>query len=194
MCTNKSVRISRADDIRPHRDIKINENSQIGPFLAGKQGISRQKAPESELFQNGAIHLSTDRIHTVKPLEVDIPKGRLTVVTGVSGSGKTTLILESLIPALSAHIRGEKLPAHVKSVSAEGIDQVTLRLSVSTCAPPLRHTPMCTMSCVKFSPARRTQKKANTKPATSPTTPASCAAPPATVPAVSAWTCSFCPM
>ena len=107
-------------------DIKINENSQIGPFLAGKQGISRQKAPESELFQNGAIHLSTDRIHTVKPLEVDIPKGRLTVVTGVSGSGKTTLILESLIPALSAHICGEKLPAHVKSVSAEGIDQVKL--------------------------------------------------------------------
>lgn len=107
-------------------DIKINENSQIGPFLAGKQGISRQKAPESELFQNGAIHLSTDRIHTVKPLEVDIPKGRLTVVTGVSGSGKTTLILESLIPALSAHIRGEKLPAHVKSVSAEDIDQVKL--------------------------------------------------------------------
>ena len=107
-------------------DIQINENSQIGPFLAGKQGISRQKAPESELFQNGAIHLSTDRIHTVKPLEVDIPKGRLTVVTGVSGSGKTTLILESLIPALSAHIRGEKLPAHVKSVSAEGIDQVKL--------------------------------------------------------------------
>lgn len=79
-------------------DIKVNENSQIGPFLAGKQGISRQKAPESELFQNGAIHLSTDRIHTVKPLKVDIPKGRLTVVTGVSGSGKTTLILESLIP------------------------------------------------------------------------------------------------
>ena len=107
-------------------DIKINENSQIGPFLAGKQGISRQKAPESELFQNGAIHLSTDRIHTVKPLEADIPKGRLTVVTGVSGSGKTTLILESLIPALSAHIRGEKLPAHVKSVSAEGIDQAKL--------------------------------------------------------------------
>ena len=107
-------------------DIKINENSQIGPFLAGKQGISRQKALESELFQNGAIHLSTDRIHTVKPLEVDIPKGRLTVVTGVSGSGKTTLILESLIPALSAHIRGEKLPAHVKSISTEGIDQVKL--------------------------------------------------------------------
>ena len=107
-------------------DIKMNENSQIGPFLAGKQGISRQKAPESELFQNGAIHLSTDRIHTVKPLEVDIPKGRLTVVTGVSGSGKTTLILESLIPALSAHIHSEKLPAHVKSVSAEGIDQVKL--------------------------------------------------------------------
>ena len=86
-------------------DIKINENSQIGPFLAGKQGISRQKAAESELFQNGAIHLSTDRIHTVKPLEVDIPKGRLTVVTGVSGSGKTTLL--NILAALDRPTEGE---------------------------------------------------------------------------------------
>ena len=107
-------------------DIKINENSQIGPFLAGKQGISRQKAPESELFQNGAIHLSTDRIHTVKPLEVDIPKGRLTVVTGVSGSGKTTLVLESLVPALEAATGGKKLPKHIVSVEADGIEQVKL--------------------------------------------------------------------
>lgn len=65
-------------------------------------------------------------IHTVKPLEVNIPKGKLTVVTGVSGSGKTTMILESLVPGLEALIGGQKLPEHVLSLSAEGIEHVKL--------------------------------------------------------------------
>lgn len=101
--------------------------SQIGPFLSGRSGIRRsQKCSETELFDQGLIHLSTDAIHTVKPLEVDIPKGKLSVVTGVSGSGKTTLILESLVPALSANIQGRKLPEHVKKIRAEGISHVKL--------------------------------------------------------------------
>ena len=70
--------------------------------------------------------MSTGAIHTVHPLEVDIPKGRLTVVTGVSGSGKTTLILESLIPALEAACQGKKLPEHVRLIEAEGIERVKL--------------------------------------------------------------------
>ncbi len=78
------------------------------------------------MFINGSIHLSTDEIHTVKPLEVDIPKGRLTVVTGVSGSGKTTMILESLVPAIQTKIKNEKLPEHIKEIVAEGIDHVKL--------------------------------------------------------------------
>lgn len=78
------------------------------------------------MFDLGVIHLSTNAIHTVKPLEVDIPKGRLTVVTGVSGSGKTTMVLESLIPGLEAALNGETLPEHVKNVSAEGISHVKL--------------------------------------------------------------------
>ena len=81
---------------------------------------------EKELFDQGTLHLVTDRIHTVQPLDVQIPQGRLTVVTGVSGSGKTTMVLESLIPALTAHIQGAPLPAHVKSIQAEGIRQVKL--------------------------------------------------------------------
>ena len=79
-----------------------------------------------QLFAEGAIRLSTNAIHTVKPLEVAIPKGRLTVITGVSGSGKTTLILESLIPALEAKIGGKKPPEHVRAIEAEGIGQVKL--------------------------------------------------------------------
>ena len=78
------------------------------------------------MFAGGKIHLSTSAIHTVKPLEVDIPKGKLTVVTGVSGSGKTTLILESLIPGLEASIHRNPLPDHVRAVSADGITQVKL--------------------------------------------------------------------
>ena len=108
-------------------EIMKNKASMIGPFLSGQAKRQvRERAEEQELFSLGTIHLSTDRIHTVKPLEVDIPKGRLTVVTGVSGSGKTTMVLESLIPGLESMINGAKLPEHVKQVSAEGIFHVKL--------------------------------------------------------------------
>ena len=107
--------------------IEADPASQIGPFLSGKaETLLRRCAERDELFTNGVIHLSTDRIHTVKPLEVDIPKGRLTVVTGVSGSGKTTMVLESLIPALEAQISGAALPAHIRAIDAEGIAHVKL--------------------------------------------------------------------
>ncbi len=106
--------------------IAQNAASRIGPFLSGKTGALRPQTPSEELFAPGTIHLSTGSLHTVKPLDVDIPKGRLTVVTGVSGSGKTTLILESLVPALEALTAGKALPGHVKSVTAEGIEHVKL--------------------------------------------------------------------
>ena len=107
-------------------EIEANPDSQIGTFLKEMHPIYRKKASEQEMFSLGTIHLSTDAIHTVKPLKADIPKGRLTVVTGVSGSGKTTLILESLIPALESMINGTKLPSHVKNITAEDIEQVKL--------------------------------------------------------------------
>lgn len=101
--------------------------SKIGPFLTGQAGVSaRKRAAESEMFAYGRIHISTAAIHTVKPLEVDVPKGRLTVVTGVSGSGKTTLILESLVPGLQAMVSGGKLPDHVLAVQADGIRHAKL--------------------------------------------------------------------
>ena len=107
--------------------IIANPDSMIGPFLAQKADMRvRKQTRAEEMFDFGALHLSTDAIHTVRPLEVDIPKGRLTVVTGVSGSGKTTMVLESLIPGLEAFLQGATLPAHVKQISAEGIAHVKL--------------------------------------------------------------------
>lgn len=108
-------------------DIENNNRSMIGPFLSGKAKVAvRARCEKSAMFEQGSIRLSTKVIHTVKPLEADFPKGRLTVVTGVSGSGKTTLILESLVPGLEAVITGKKPPAHVAAVSAEGIEHVKL--------------------------------------------------------------------
>ena len=108
-------------------EIENNPASQIGAFLAGRAEMKLRSCAEKEkLFTNGTIHLSTSQIHTVKPLEVDIPKGRLTVVTGVSGSGKTTMVLESLVPALAAMIEGRALPQHIRAIDAEGIQHVKL--------------------------------------------------------------------
>ena len=130
-------------------EIKKNPDSVIGPYLSGQKSCESPDTCEGlhsdlhtdlhenmhnvphknlhdDLFADGVIHMRTGQIHTVHPLDVKIPKGRLTVVTGVSGSGKTTMILESLIPALSASIKGKKNPAHVKSLEAPGINQVKL--------------------------------------------------------------------
>lgn len=108
-------------------EIAQNKNSKIGPFLKAESSVIRKQAAEKEMFAEGRIHLETGAIHTVKPLAVDIPKGRLTVVTGVSGSGKTTLILESLVPGLTAAATsGQKLPEHVLNVQADGIRTVKL--------------------------------------------------------------------
>ena len=108
--------------------LAANGRSLIGPFLgpgAQKERL-RPAVAREQMFALGTIRLATAALHTVKPLEVRIPKGRLTVVTGVSGSGKTTLILESLIPALEATTRGAKLPEHVRAVDAQGIGRVKL--------------------------------------------------------------------
>lgn len=108
-------------------DMKKSPGSKIAGFLTGDKVIRiGNHIPAENMFALGTIHLSTSEIHTVKPLEVNIPKGRMTAVTGVSGSGKTTMVLESLIPALEADIKGIALPSHVKHVSANGIQQVKL--------------------------------------------------------------------
>lgn len=108
-------------------EIENNRVSKIGRFLSGTVNMSvRQRADKKTMFDLGKIHMETAEIHTVKPLIVDIPKGRLTVVTGVSGSGKTTMVLESLVPGIEKHNDGAKMPEHVREIDACGIRHVKL--------------------------------------------------------------------
>jgi excinuclease ABC subunit A len=106
-------------------DIEKNPDSVIGPYLSGAEAAGNQAKYKAD-FSDGIIHMETGPIHTVKPLSVDIPKHRLTVITGVSGSGKTTLVLESLVPALEALCYGKRMPEHIRTIKAEGIHQVKL--------------------------------------------------------------------
>lgn len=122
-------------------DIVENKVSRIGAFL--KPGYAKRLRPviqENDLFEHGAISLSTGAIHTVKPLKVNIPKGRLTVVTGVSGSGKTTLILESLVPGIAGSYCKNASPSHVLSVDPAGISQGKTDDAIS-------YWPQCPLHC-----------------------------------------------
>ena len=108
-------------------DVAANPRSRIAPFLADDESVrERGCMPVSHMFDLGHIRMTTSQLHTVKPLDVDIPRGRLVAVTGVSGSGKTTMVLESLIPALKARSAGEKPPEHVRSIDADGIECANL--------------------------------------------------------------------
>ena len=108
-------------------EIIKNKNSVIGPYLNGNEEIKvRDEIKEEDIFKLGKITLKTDSIHTVKPLSIDIPKGRLTTITGVSGSGKTTLILESLYPAIKAKLNNEAMPKHIKELKADWVNKINL--------------------------------------------------------------------
>ncbi|KAA8830391.1 excinuclease ABC subunit UvrA [Bifidobacterium tissieri] len=108
-------------------DVEANPASRIAPFLReGAARRIRECAADGRMFDHGRIHMDTGPLHTVRPLSVDIPQGRLTVVTGVSGSGKTTMVLETLIPALKAMADGMPLPGHVRAIEAEGINRANL--------------------------------------------------------------------
>jgi excinuclease ABC subunit A len=149
---------------QPNAVVKLNDAHLVGNDQDdGTGGMTTQTAGEGlrasqnrvglnkDLPSEGGatdwITMQTDPIHTVHPLRVAIPKGRMTAVTGVSGSGKTTMVLESLVPALEAlqssvgrsvtadgaaandsdsDRSSKRQPAHVRAVDAAGVNRVQL--------------------------------------------------------------------
>ena len=110
-------------------EIRKSKSSQIAPFLTNSENvIMRNKS--GEIFENGAVEIKTRKIHNVKEMNVQIPKGKLTVVSGVSGSGKTTLLLEALYPGVKSHIDGEELPEGVRNIDCSDIKKIELIDSV----------------------------------------------------------------
>lgn len=105
--------------------IKQVKDSLIGPYLDGQAELyARQPSPQEKLFSAGAIEFTvTDRFN-LKNVDVKLPVGRLTAVTGFSGAGKTTLILDSLIPALKAQKAGRPGPDWVKKLVSSKITNV----------------------------------------------------------------------
>ena len=110
-------------------EIVNNPSSQIAPFLTNsKKIITRDKL--DDIFEYGEIEIKTSKIHNVKEMAIKIPKGKLTVVSGVSGSGKTTLLLEALYPAIKSYINGDNLPENIIDLKCENIKKIELIDSV----------------------------------------------------------------
>ena len=105
-------------------DIKNNPNSITGAYLSGRKQI---KIPTKRRKSNGkAITIKGARENNLKNIDVKIPLGVFTCITGVSGSGKSTLINEILYKGLAKELyNASEFPGkHDKILGIENIDKV----------------------------------------------------------------------
>lgn len=85
-----------------YEQILENPQSLTGAYLSG-----REKIPEPKKYRSGSGELLTVRnasIHNLKQLNIEIPIGTFTCLTGVSGSGKSTLMQQVILPAVTRGI------------------------------------------------------------------------------------------
>ncbi|CAJ1177677.1 excinuclease ABC subunit UvrA [Companilactobacillus nantensis] len=102
--------------------IKADHESVIQPYLTGEADIIKHKAVTP--FQKGTISVEIGDRYNIHDLTAKFSKESLNIVSGMSGSGKTTLIFDSLLPAMTDKIEGEKLPKFVKSVETADIKNI----------------------------------------------------------------------
>lgn len=118
-----------------YQDI-MNSDSLTAKYLNGECEIA---VPETRREGNGKfITLKGAKGNNLKNVNLKLPLGQLTLVTGVSGSGKSTLINETLYPALSQHFYNSvKKPLEYKSIT--GLDNIDKVIDIDQ--SPIGRTP-----------------------------------------------------
>ena len=106
-------------------DIKANPDSLTGRFLSGKEFIALPTVRRKPKAKK-SIRIEGARGNNLKDVNVDIPLGLLTCVTGVSGSGKSTLINGTLYPAAAQKINKSRLECapHDQISGLEQVDKI----------------------------------------------------------------------
>jgi len=104
-------------------EIEKNEKSLTGKYLSGKLSID---IPPLRRKPKDFIRIIGAREFNLKELDVSIPLGIFTCITGVSGSGKSTLVLEILYKALLKELYGSKVtPGQYREITGnDRIDRV----------------------------------------------------------------------
>ena len=117
-------------------EVMKNENSITGQYLSGKKCI---EVPKNRRKGNGKkISIKGASEHNLKNIDVDIPLGTLTCITGVSGSGKSTLINDILVKQISKELYNSKeRPGKFKKIN--GIDNIDKIIAISQ--NPIGRTP-----------------------------------------------------
>ena len=104
-------------------DLLACAGNLTGDYLAGRRRVAEPHRPEPPGPDTPTIRVRGARAHNLKGLDLEIPLGRLTVVTGVSGSGKSTLIQDVLYNAL-CQIKGHPEEAPGEYDCIEGADLI----------------------------------------------------------------------
>ena len=108
------------------QDVLDSEESVTADYLAGRRSIP---VPETRREPDGALRIRGARQHNLRDLDIDIPLGTFTAITGVSGSGKSTLMHEVLYKGLAREMNDNRSVDPGDHDTIEGVDQIrTVRL------------------------------------------------------------------
>ncbi len=105
----------------PPEEIADSEDSVTGGFLSGEREID---IPESRRSPTESLCIKGAKQHNLKDIDVEIPLGTLTAVTGLSGSGKSTLIHDILYQGLRKELNDNKTVRPGEHDEIEGTEYV----------------------------------------------------------------------
>lgn len=118
--------------------IAKDKNSKIAPYLNGQAELLARSLNKEQVTKQ--IEFEVKEYYNIHDIKAELPVNRLSAITGFSGAGKTSLILDSLVPAIKAKAKKEKLPSQVQNL------QTTLKEVVSVDASPIGKTQRSTVA------------------------------------------------